>query len=122
MIGSSATDRDLTVQRPCDASLLPAGVVELADTPALGAGGFGRGGSNPSARMDGVEGRYIFAQYAAIWPRWIGQFFASSRYLATTALRANLASSTLPPAASILSCSLRFCSSSASSWAFIAST
>src|SRR4051794_22958893 len=51
MIGSSATDRDLTVQRPCDASLLPAGVVELADTPALGAGGFGRGGSNPSARM-----------------------------------------------------------------------
>src|SRR4051812_3805327 len=52
MIGSSATDRDLTVQRPCDASLLPAGVVELADTPALGAGGFGRGGSNPSARME----------------------------------------------------------------------
>src|SRR4051812_24784742 len=121
MIGSSATDRDLTVQRPCDASLLPAGVVELADTPALGAGGFGRGGSNPSARME-LRGRYIFAQCAAIWPRWIGQFFASSRYLATTALRANLASSTLPPAASILSCSVLFCSLSASSWAFIAST
>src|SRR4051812_30042870 len=52
MTGSSATDRDHTVQRPRHASLLPAGVVELADTPALGAGGFGRGGSNPSARME----------------------------------------------------------------------
>src|SRR3954464_6805219 len=56
MIGSSATDRDLTVQRARHASLLPAGVVELADTPALGAGGFGRGGSNPSARMSSSAG------------------------------------------------------------------
>src|SRR4051795_13056223 len=52
MMGSSATDRDLTVQRPHHASLLQAGVVELADTPALGAGGASRGGSNPSARME----------------------------------------------------------------------
>src|SRR3954465_6428065 len=31
-----------------------AGVVELADTPALGAGGESRGGSNPSARTGAV--------------------------------------------------------------------
>src|SRR6476469_9437015 len=51
MMGSLATTRDLTVHGARRASVHPAGVVELADTPALGAGGFGRGGSNPSARM-----------------------------------------------------------------------
>src|SRR5690242_4222933 len=56
MIGSPATDRDLTVQRAGHASLHPAGVVELADTPALGAGGASRGGSNPSARMTLIQG------------------------------------------------------------------
>jgi hypothetical protein len=33
----------------------PAGVVELVDTPALGAGGESRGGSNPSARISFVR-------------------------------------------------------------------
>src|SRR4051795_121598 len=35
-----------------------AGVVELADTPALGAGGASRGGSNPSARIRRHRERY----------------------------------------------------------------
>ncbi len=38
-----------------------AGVVELADTPDLGSGGFGRGGSSPFARTNfGLSGLKVF--------------------------------------------------------------
>ena len=38
-----------------------AGVVKLADTPDLGSGGFGRGGSSPFARtMFGLSGLEMF--------------------------------------------------------------
>src|SRR4051795_9103896 len=57
MTGSSPAmpGRDHTIRRG-DAPRLRdaprAGVVELVDTPALGAGGASRGGSSPSARID----------------------------------------------------------------------
>src|SRR4051794_4303155 len=48
---SLATGRDHTIAGVGVHHFSRAGVVELADTPALGAGGASRGGSNPSARM-----------------------------------------------------------------------
>ena len=52
--------------RPRDDSRSPAGVVELVDTPALGAGGASHGGSSPSARTGGVAAGKRFAQRARV--------------------------------------------------------
>ena len=45
-----------------------AGVAELVDAPALGAGGFGRGGSSPSARIAAPSVVRVVRDHAAVHP------------------------------------------------------
>ena len=48
-----------------------AGVVELVDTPDLGSGGLGRGGSSPSARTNCIEFGVFFARGAKVERRQV---------------------------------------------------